>query len=251
MRQYNVEWKQTLEENFNHHTPWFSARSLETKEKPVKGLLKKVMSPREKSRFLRLQDQKQLRLQKLTEGTSIFLIDQFLCKPHQRWFHLSDDGAELCWEKEWESKLHKKTGFKFPSKKKKRSLATVVRIVYGPFRKWMTAKNPNLAHCIPWLCFTLEFAPEYEDIRLPELLGFVCANEEEVDLWLTGLSEHSPVSRLTYFPHPRVLWRRMKIKLSHGPIRPNAYIPGKVKNPKPKEKETEKEKDKEKEKINV
>jgi len=108
----------------------------------------------------------------------------------------------------------------------------------------MTGKNPALAHCVPWLCFTLEFAPEYEDIRLPELLGFVCPNEEQVDLWLTGLSEHSPVSRLTYFPLPRVLWRRMKIKLAHGPVRSDAYVPGKKKSGRKKEKADKKEKDK-------
>jgi len=82
----------------------------------------------------------------------------------------------------------------------------------------MVDKNPALVNETPWLCFTIEFAPELEDIPLPELLGFVCLNEEQLDLWLTGLSEHTPVSRLTYFPLPRILWRRMKLKLAYGPI---------------------------------
>jgi len=160
----------------------------------------------------------------------LYLIDQFLCKPHQRVFYVSEDGSELCWEKDWESKLQQTTGISFQSKKKRRSMATVVRIVYGPFRNWMVQKNPTLKHCIPWLCFTLEFAPEFEDIKLPELLGFVCKSEQELDIWLTGLSELSPASRLTYLPYPRLLWRRLKLKLMYGPVKSGAYVPGKKKS---------------------
>jgi len=227
----NIEWKQTLEEKFNHHTPWFSTRSVTVRrDKPTKGLLKKTTNaPKEVKLFQRLQEKKQDRLAKMIEGAPLFLIDQFLCKPHLRFFSVSEDGGELCWEKDWETKLQQKTGIRFESRKKRRSLATVVRIVYGPFRKWMVQKNPTLRHCIPWLCFTLEFAPEYEDIKLPELLGFVCKNEEELDIWLTGLSEHSPASRLTYLPYPRLLWRRLKLKLAHGPKKSDAYVPTKKK----------------------
>jgi len=160
----------------------------------------------------------------MMKGTSLFLIDQFQCKPHLRLFSVSDDGSELWWEKDWESTLERTTGL---NRKKKRSLATVVRIVYGPFRSWMVQKNPALRNCVPWLCFTLELAPEFEDIRLPELLGFVCKDEQELDVWLTGLSELSPASRLTFIPYPRILWKRLKLKLVHGPRKPNHYVPTK------------------------
>jgi len=117
----NVEWKnEVVEAKSKHHTPWFSPRSLLTKEKPVKGVLRKKTTQEEKLHFQRLTERKQARFAKMVEGSSIILIDQFLCKPHQRWFYLSEDGTELCWEKEWETKLHKKTGFKFPLKKKKK-----------------------------------------------------------------------------------------------------------------------------------
>jgi len=213
-----VEWKRGItEEEFTHHTPWFSPRSLGAKEKSVKSVLRCQGSEKEKLYFKRLNEKKVARFEKMRQGASMTFIDQYLCKPHRRYFYISSDGAELCWEKHWERKLHSRIGFKFPLKKKKRPLATVVRIVYGPFRKWMVAKNPTLSSYIPWLCFTLELAVELEDIPVPELLGFVCSNEEQLDTWLTGLSEHCPVSRYTYFPYPRILWRRMKIKIAHGP----------------------------------
>jgi len=207
------------------------------KEKEAKSVLRARTSSREQRDFSRQHERKLERVVQMTKGGSLILIDQNLCKPHRRWFRLSEDGTELCWEKEWEMKLKKKAALKLLARKAtKRSLATVVRIVYGPFRRWMRDKNPAIAKYTPWLCFTLEFAPELEDIQLPELIGVVCNNEKELDIWLAGLSEHSPVSRLTYFPLSRILWRRMKLKLIHGPVATPSPISPKGKKEKEKKK---------------
>jgi len=202
-----------------HHTPWFSPRSMHQGKEPVKKEILRAKDAPVVRALWSIEEKKQSEiLNRLIEGDVLTKISRTNCSLLKRWFSLSKDGSQLLWEKPWEARCRKnKAGALLTKEPRSRDLASVVRVTYGTLPQRVVAKNPALTDCVPWLCFTLELALTTKDLSQPEIIGIICADEQQLNLWLQGISQHCPATRKNQYSLGKILWQRMKLKLRSGP----------------------------------
>lgn len=123
-----------------------------------------------------------------------------------RFFWVSEDGTEICYEKVWEHEHRKKLSL-LRRKPRRRLLADVECLLYGPHTQNkfgyfdLHFKSPK-----PWLCLSLVFAQNWDTLDL------VCPDISSLELWFMGIQALIPLSAY-HLTRAHLCWQRVKMKM--------------------------------------